>query len=100
VVAAVDVERLAGDETRSVVCQEGGGDADILDADEAARGRLRFRLVEQGVEFGYIPEAARVASGPGEMARTRMPFGPSSTAMQRSALSTGRHPTDHDKRCR
>src|SRR5467141_3913951 len=28
-----------------------------------------------------MPDAARVASGPGEMAWTRMPFGPSSAAM-------------------
>jgi hypothetical protein len=47
VVAAVDVERFAGDEARRVVRQEGGGDADIVDADEPAGGRLSPRLVEQ-----------------------------------------------------
>jgi hypothetical protein len=31
----------------AVVRKEGGGDADVLDADKAARGRLRFGLVEQ-----------------------------------------------------
>jgi len=42
VVAAVDVKRLAGDEACRIVRQERGGDADVVDADEAARGRLRL----------------------------------------------------------
>src|SRR5262245_28504569 len=51
-VAAVDVKRFPGDEAGGVVGEEAGGDAHVLDADEAARRRLRFRLVEQRIEFG------------------------------------------------
>src|SRR5262249_25586487 len=51
-VAAVDVKGFAGDEAGGVVGEEGGGDAHILDADEAARRRLRFCLIEQCIEFG------------------------------------------------
>jgi hypothetical protein len=53
VVAAVYVERLAGDEAAGgIVRQEGGSDAQVVDADEAVRGRVGFRRVEQLVEFG------------------------------------------------
>src|SRR5262249_24634768 len=45
VVAAVDIERLSGDQLGRVVREEGGGDADVVDADQAAgRGGLA-RLV-------------------------------------------------------
>ena len=37
VVATVNVKRFACDEAGCVVREEGGGDADVLDADEAAR---------------------------------------------------------------
>ena len=40
--------------------QAGGSDAQVVDADEAARGWVGFRLVEQLVEFGI----REVASGP------------------------------------
>src|SRR5262245_29512243 len=52
VVAAVDVKGFPGDETGGVMRQEGGGNADVVDADQAAGGRLGFRLVEQRVELG------------------------------------------------
>src|SRR5215469_14354345 len=51
-IPAVDVQRFAGDEARGVVRQERSGDADVLDAHQAARRRLRPRLVEQGIELG------------------------------------------------
>jgi len=41
VIASVDVKRFAGDKARRVVRQEGRCDADILDADEAAREAFR-----------------------------------------------------------
>jgi hypothetical protein len=50
-VAVVDVQRFAGDEPGGVVRQEGGSDAHVVDADQAARRRLGFRLVQQCVEF-------------------------------------------------
>src|SRR5262249_56562795 len=50
-VAAVDVKRLASDEAGGVVRGGSGGNAHVLHADEAARRRLRFRLVEQRIEF-------------------------------------------------
>ena len=80
VVTAVDIERLAGDELRRVMREERGGDTHVVDADETAGGCLGLGFVEKCAESG-IPDAARVASGPGEMACTRMPFGPSSAAM-------------------
>src|SRR3954470_20828069 len=43
-----------------------------------------------------IPDAARVAKGPGEIAWTRMPLGPSSAAMERTALSSAALATPHD----
>src|SRR5262249_61290869 len=58
-VAAVDVKRFAGDEAGGVVREEGGGDAHVLDADEAARRRLRLRLVDQRLEFGKAPGGPR-----------------------------------------
>ena len=50
-IAPVDIQRFPGDEAGRVVRQEGGSRADILDADQAARRRLRPRLLEQFVEF-------------------------------------------------
>jgi hypothetical protein len=50
-VAAVDVQRFAGDEPGGVVRHEGGSDAHVVDADEAARRRLGFRLGQQCIEF-------------------------------------------------
>src|SRR5262245_11928761 len=58
-VAAVDVKRLAGDEAGSAVREGGGGNAPVLDADEAARRRLRFCLVEQRIKFGNARGSAR-----------------------------------------
>src|SRR5262249_34252389 len=51
VVAAVDVHRLAGDQLGDVERQEGGGGADVVDADQAARGRGLLRLVQEVVEL-------------------------------------------------
>ncbi len=33
------------------MCQERGGDAYVVNADQATRGGFRFRLIEQGVEL-------------------------------------------------
>src|SRR5262245_53614248 len=49
VIAAVDVERFARNEPRSVMRQEGGGETNIVDADQAASRRLAFCLFEQRV---------------------------------------------------
>ncbi len=46
VVAAVNVKRFAGDQTRRIVREEGSRDSDIVDADKAPGRRLRFGLVE------------------------------------------------------
>jgi hypothetical protein len=40
VIAAIDVERLAGDQLGGVERQEGDGEPDVIDRDEAARRRL------------------------------------------------------------
>jgi hypothetical protein len=79
VVTAVDVKGLAGDQARCVVREERGDYADIVDADKAARRRLRFRLVEQLVEFR--DPGRRLCRQRSEIACTRMPFGPSSAAI-------------------
>src|ERR1700756_3877316 len=59
VVAAVDVKCLASDEAGCVVRQESGGDADIVDADQAAGRSLRLRFVEQLVELRYSRSCPR-----------------------------------------
>src|SRR3974390_1735185 len=59
VIAAIDINRVAGDETRRVVREEGGGGADVVDTDEAAGRRLGFRFVEQGVKFRDAGRRAR-----------------------------------------
>jgi hypothetical protein len=46
VVAAVDVERFAGDQACGIVGQERGGRPDIVDRDEASRRRFRLRLFQ------------------------------------------------------
>ena len=42
VIVAIDVKRLAGDETRGVVRQESGGDAHFVDAHQTARRHFRL----------------------------------------------------------
>jgi hypothetical protein len=46
VVAAVDVERLTGDQLGCVRCKEGHGHADVVYRDQAAGGSLRLRLLQ------------------------------------------------------
>jgi hypothetical protein len=46
VIAAIHIKRFACDQTCRVVCKESRGHTDIVDAYEAARGRLCFGLVE------------------------------------------------------
>src|SRR3954462_15687269 len=57
-------------------------------------GALAFAFSSNLSNSG-MPEAARVASGPGEIACTRMPFGPSSADAYLTALS-GRLSRFHD----
>src|ERR1043165_2943436 len=51
VITAVDIERLAGDQFCGIVRKKRGRGTDVVDADQAARRRFGFRLVEQRVEF-------------------------------------------------
>ncbi len=46
VIPAIDVKRLAGNETRRIVGQEGRSDTDVVDADKTARRRFGLRPVE------------------------------------------------------
>jgi hypothetical protein len=46
VIAAVDVKRLARDQPSGVVSEERGGNAHVVDADEAPRRRFRLCLVQ------------------------------------------------------
>ena len=90
VIAAVDIERLAGDQFGPVHRQEGHGDADILDRDEAAGRRLGLGLGDQFVEVGdargctglerpgrdgMYPDAFRPELG-SEIAQSRIPGRP------------------------
>src|SRR5437899_9492508 len=52
VVAAVDVQRFAGNEPSGVVRKERRGNANVVDADKAAGRGLFLRLVEQLIELG------------------------------------------------
>ena len=79
VIAVVDVDGVARDQLGTVKCEEGNRLADVLDAHQLRVGALPCAFDSSSSNPG-IPEAAPVASGPGEMARTRMPFGPTSEA--------------------
>ena len=81
VIAAVDVKCLAGDQPSRIVSEERGGNAHVVDADEFRAGAFAFALSSRVSNSG-MPEAARVASGPGEIACTRMPLGPTHAPMQ------------------
>src|SRR5215471_11310140 len=51
VIAAVDIERVAGNKPGRVMCEKGRGQTHIHDVHQAARGRLRLRLVKELIEF-------------------------------------------------
>ena len=51
-VATVDIEHLAGNEPGSIVCEEGRGDAHIVDVDQFARRRFDLRLFQKRIELG------------------------------------------------
>jgi hypothetical protein len=75
-----NVERSAPEKAgghRGVARKSAGGKPDVHDVDELADRRALARLVQQQVEV-LQPERARVFSGPGEIACTRMPWPPSS----------------------
>jgi hypothetical protein len=61
------------DEARRIVGKEGCGDADIIDADEAARGRLRFALL--AMHQTRNPSMRPALRAVRERSHTRMPFG-------------------------
>lgn len=75
--AAVDVDEAAGDATGEGRRQIGAGVAYVHDVDQFPEGRLVSGFVQQESK-SFRPDAARVFNGPGEMACTRMPRGPSS----------------------
>ena len=74
-VAAVDVEDLAGDEAGGVVSEEGTGGADVVDVDQ---------LAGRSLDLGLSRAARRTRDAEGgaggerlwRMAWTRMPFRP------------------------
>ena len=80
VIAAVDVEGVSGAGFRRLMGEERNGKADVLGGHELAGRRFPCAFSSKEWNSG-IPDAARVASGPGEMAWTRIPLGPSSAAM-------------------
>ena len=68
VIAAVDIERFAGDQPRRVVRQEGGGDADVVDADQA---RARAPSPAPCRAARRTPECRRRRASPAGPARWR-----------------------------
>ena len=60
--------------------EESRRDPDAHHAHQAKRRRFLLRFVKKLIDSG-MPEAARGASGPGQMACTRMPLGPTSDTM-------------------
>ena len=80
VVSAVDVQRLAGNQFGAVHREEGHGDAYVVDRNEAPRRRLRLGLLQEFVEVAQSRGSA-CFSGPGDIACTLIPFGPSSAAI-------------------
>ena len=79
VIPAVDVEGLTRDQACGIESQKCDRDAHVIDADKTSRGCLGLSLVSSRWNSAIL-EAARVAKGPGEMAWTRIPLGPSSAA--------------------
>ena len=67
VVAAVDIHRFAGDGPRRIMSEKRGRRPDIVDAHQAAAGAFAFVFSSSASIWG-MPEEARVASGPGEIA--------------------------------
>ena len=78
-VAAVDVEDLAGDEAGGVVARKAQAAPTSSMSTSARAGALTLAFLEQLVELGDA-EAARVKRAARARPRTRMPFGPSSAA--------------------
>ena len=66
-VPTIDIECFTGDKARRIMRQKGGGNTDVVDTDETADGSFDFAFSSSSSNSG-IPEAARVASGPGEIA--------------------------------
>ena len=92
VISAIDVDGIARNQASCIVSQECRCGANVFDAHKLRAGAFAFAFSSNLSNSG-IPEAARVASGPGEIACTRMPFGPSSadtylTALSRAAFAT------------
>jgi hypothetical protein len=67
VIAAVDIQGLAGDQVSGIHRQEGEGCADVLDRNETARRAFAWAFCKSSSK-SVIPEAARAFNGPGEIA--------------------------------
>ena len=65
--ATIDIKRFAGDEPRCVVRKKGGGNAHVVDAHKLRAGAFPLALSSNASNSG-MPDAARVASGPGDIA--------------------------------
>jgi hypothetical protein len=52
VVTAIDIQRVAGNQTRGIMSQECRGDSNIVNGNQASGRRLPAGFVEQLVEFG------------------------------------------------
>ena len=72
-IAAVDVKRFAGDKPGGIMCKKCGRDADVIDADKAARGGFGPGLIEQGVEAGAAISTANISPKARHMYSTTNP---------------------------
>src|SRR4030095_13657325 len=75
VVASVDIERLARDQLRCIRREKGGGDAELVDRNKAARGRFLLCLLEEPVELAYAGGRTRLQR-PRRYSVHADPFGP------------------------
>ena len=87
VLTPVDWDHRARDAPGAVTHEEGCKSTDIVDVHDLLQRRICGGAGEQLVDAA-IPFAARVPTGPGESACTRMPREPISAARQRTLLSS------------
>ena len=79
IVSSIDMHHFAGDGAAPITAKIERGLADFFRADVALERRALGDVMQHGFEIGDAA-AARVRSGPAEMALTRIPFGPRSCA--------------------
>jgi len=80
VIAGIDIGDVSSNRPGGVANKECGIGANVVERDQPVLGRLEAARSSSSSKWS-IPDAARVFTGPGDNALTRIPAGPSSSAM-------------------